>query len=66
MNTQRNLTVTETGHPISYETSRQRASQARSEFLSQAFAALYQSIRKAMEKGLGAVAHGTDRPLKDA
>jgi hypothetical protein len=49
-----------------FEASRQRASQARSEFLSQSIAALYRSVRKAMEKSFGAAAQSTRRATRDA
>lgn len=66
MNTQRCIPVTDTGHPLSYETNRQVASQARSEFLAEGFAYIYQSIRTALGKSLRTMANGTQRPFEKA
>lgn len=55
MNATENIPVSDIGHPLSYETDRKRASQARSEFLGEGLTYIGQSIRSALKKSIGAL-----------
>ena len=56
--------VADTGHPLSYETDRRLASQARSEFLYEGLDYLRKSIGSALKKAIEAVTGDSGSPLK--
>ena len=56
--------TTDTGHPLSYETDRRLANQARSEFLDEGLDYIRQSIAIALKKTIEALTGGTGSPLK--
>ena len=58
------IPVADTGHPLSYETDRQLANQARSEFLDEGLDYLCQSIGSALKKTIEAVTGDSGSPLK--
>jgi hypothetical protein len=66
MNARQTLVGTEAARQPRFETTREQASQARSEFLSQAIAAIYRSIRGTADKGLGDTAQSFGGVAKDA
>lgn len=66
MNVQQILAINEASCQPRFETTRQLASQTRSEFLGQAITAIYRSIRGTADKGLGATAQGFSSVAKDA
>ncbi len=66
MNATQNIPVSDSGHLLSHETNRRIASQARSEFLYEGMVYICQSIRRALEKSIGALPNAARRPVSEA
>jgi len=66
MNATQNIPVSDIGHPLSYETDRKLANQARSEFLGEGLAYIGQSIRFALKKSIGVLHNISNSFFKQA